>query len=120
MSQDAHILVLWGTSPVLMEKVKELNAMLRGKRRHVVYLLIALGMLGYALPRLELGATWEATNVFAIVWTLFAFVIVSAHLNALMMPEEKRKDLARVKRARSLLRERRLAEKAVERSRVRG
>jgi uncharacterized membrane protein len=102
------------------DAVEELEAMLRGKRRHVLYLLIALGMLGYGLPRLELGTTWELTNVFALVWTLFAFVIVAAHVNALMLPEEKRKDLARVKRAKTLLRERRLAEKAVARSRMRG
>ncbi|CAM4115900.1 hypothetical protein L1N85_02870 [Paenibacillus alkaliterrae] len=87
--------------------------MLSGKGRHVLYLLIALAMLVYGLPRIELNALWDGTSLFGLVWTLFAFIIVAAHVNALLMKEEKRKELARIKRAKALLWERKLVEKAM-------
>ncbi|MCA0755344.1 hypothetical protein KP806_09800 [Paenibacillus sp. N4] len=94
--------------------------MFSGKGRHVLYLLIALAMLAYGLPRLELNATWDATSVFGLVWTLLAFVIVTAHVNALLMKEEKRKELARIKRAKAMYWERRLTEKTAVKRKVRG
>ncbi|WP_424768065.1 hypothetical protein [Paenibacillus sp. sgz302251] len=87
--------------------------MFSGKGRHVLYLLIALAMLVFAVPRLELQAPWNWTSVFGFVWILFALVIIAAHVDALLMNDVKRKELARVKRAKALLWERRLLQKAI-------
>ncbi|MBD2872913.1 hypothetical protein [Paenibacillus arenilitoris] len=86
--------------------------MLAGKGRHVIYLLIAAAMLVYAAPRLALGAPWDWTSAFGIVWVLFALVVIAAHANALLMSDEKRKELARIKRARAQLLQRKLERKA--------
>jgi hypothetical protein len=94
--------------------------MLSGKIRHVLYLLIALAMLVYALPRLELNAPWSLMSVFGLVWTLFALAIIAAHINALLMNEEKRKELARIKRAKALLWEQKLLQKSTTSRRERG
>lgn len=95
--------------------------MLTGKARHLLYLLIALAMLVYALPRLELAMPWSRMSVFGLVWTLFALIIVTAHVNALLfMNNEKRKELARIKKAKALLWERKLLQKATASRRARG
>lgn len=94
--------------------------MLGGRVRHVVYLLIALAMLVYALPRLELDAPWSLMSVFGLVWIGFALVIVTAHVNALVMNEEKRKELARIKKAKALLWEQKLLQKGTLSRKARG
>ncbi|WP_419872121.1 hypothetical protein [Candidatus Pristimantibacillus sp. PTI5] len=94
--------------------------MFSGKARHVLYLLIALAMLVYALPRLELSAPWSLMSVFGLVWLLFASLIVIANVNALVMSEEKRKELARIKRAKAQLWEQKLLQKANSSRRARG
>jgi len=91
--------------------------MLAGKGRHVLYLLIALAMLVYAVPRLELSAPWSLMSVFGLVWILFALIIVTAHVNALVMNDEKRRELARLKKAKALLWEQKLLQKTSRRAR---
>jgi hypothetical protein len=103
-----------------MTEIEELNGMLAGKVRHVIYLLIALAMLVYALPRLELSAPWSLMSVFGLVWIGFSLVIITAHVNALVMNEEKRKELARIKRAKALLWEQKLLQKATLSRKARG
>ena len=93
--------------------------MFSGKGRHILYLLIALAMLAYALPRLELSPPWNLMSVFGLVWILFALIIITAHVNALVMNDAKRKELARIKRAKALLWEQKLVQKAASR-RARG
>jgi hypothetical protein len=97
--------------------MEELNVMFAGKGRHVLYLLIALAMLVYALPRLELSAPWSLMSVFGLVWILFALVIVTAHVNALVMNDEKRRELARIKKAKALLWEQKLLQKVTRKAR---
>lgn len=94
--------------------------MFSGKARHVLYLLIALAMLVYALPRLELNAPWSLMSLFGLVWLLFASLIVIANVNALVMSEEKRKELARIKRAKAQLWEQKLLQKANSSRKARG
>ncbi|OMF35908.1 hypothetical protein BK133_09440 [Paenibacillus sp. FSL H8-0548] len=94
--------------------------MLSGKIRQVLYLLIALAMLVYALPRLELDAPWSLMSVFGLVWMVFALVIIAAHVNALLMSDEKRKELARIKKAKARLWERKLLQKETNSRRARG
>lgn len=95
--------------------------MFSGKGRHLLYLIIALSMLVYAWPYLELGGPWNAARVFGLIWTLFALLIVIANANALLLvSEEKRKELARIKRAKAMLWERRLLQKTTGTRKVRG
>lgn len=94
--------------------------MLAGKGRHVLYLLIALAMLVYAIPRLELNAPWSLMSVFGLVWILFSLIIITSHVNALVMNDDRRKELARIKRAKALLWEQKLVQKATTARRARG
>jgi len=94
--------------------------MLAGKGRHVLYLLIALAMLVYAFPRLELNAPWSLMSVFGLVWILFSLIIITSHVNALFMNDERRKELARIKRAKAVLWEQKLTSKVTATRRARG
>lgn len=94
--------------------------MFSGKGRHVLYLLIAIAMLVYALPRLELSAPWSLMSVFGLVWLAFASLIVIANVNVLIMSEEKRRELARIKKAKAQLWEQKLLQKASASKRARG
>lgn len=97
----------------------------KGKGRHFFYLIAALGMLFYALARLEQGGTGEGFRLFWYAWLGFAAVIIAANVNMLLfVSEEKRRELARIKRAKaqqweSSL-ERRFAKREREKRAVRG
>ncbi|GLX69602.1 hypothetical protein [Paenibacillus glycanilyticus] len=82
---------------------------MKGKARHIIYLTAALAMLFYGVPKLELNGPWNAVTIFGVVWTLFALVVIAAHLNALLwMNEQKKKQLERIKQAKRNNWERRL------------
>ncbi|MEK3881753.1 hypothetical protein [Paenibacillus sp. PL2-23] len=79
----------------------------RGK--HLLYLMAALGMVFYALMRLEEGGAGAYFRLFWYSWLGFAAVIVAANVNMLLfVSEEKRRELARIKRAKRLNLERSL------------
>ncbi|MCR2802552.1 hypothetical protein [Paenibacillus soyae] len=79
------------------------------KGRHLLYLIAALAMLFYALARLEQGGTGEGFRVFWYAWLGFAAVIIAANVNMLLfVNEEKRRELARIKKAKALQWERSL------------
>jgi len=79
------------------------------KGRSFIYLAAALAMLAYALPRLELDAPWSLMSVFGLVWIGFALLIITANVHALFfITEEQRKELARIKRTKAMLWERKL------------
>ena len=78
--------------------------------KYVVYLSCALGMLIYAVPRLDVGGGWTLPTVFAAVWILFALLVISAYLHYLMgVDEEMKKELTRVKRMKRWQLEQRIA-----------
>ncbi|WP_336784575.1 hypothetical protein [Paenibacillus sp. MMO-177] len=88
---------------------------MRGKARHMIYLAVALAMLFYGVPKLDLTGPWNAVTIFGVVWTLFALLVIAAHLNALLwMNEQKKKELDRIKRVKRNAWERRL-QQAVDR-----
>jgi hypothetical protein len=63
-----------------------------------MYMGLALGMLFYAVPRLDIGAGFTLPNIFGIVWVLFALMIVAAHLHEILgVEEETKRELAKVK-----------------------
>jgi len=73
----------------------------RNKFKHVVYLLVALSMLLYALPKLSLGSGSGFVFGFGIVWCAFAFMVIAAHLHFILgVDEEKSKRLEAVRKAK--------------------
>lgn len=73
----------------------------RNKFKHVVYLLTALAMLLYALPKLSFqdGPGWVFG--FGVVWCVFAFLVIAAHLHFIIgVDEEKEKRLAAVRKVK--------------------
>lgn len=73
-----------------MKKVKDFS--------NLLYLIMAVGMLMYAIPRLEVGNGFTLPTVFSIVWILFALLIIGAQLHYILgVDEETRKELVKVK-----------------------
>lgn len=94
--------------------------MQRNKWRHVVYLALALVMLGIGLPEMRFAAEWSAHVVFSFSWAAFVLLIVAANLYALLgMDEDTAKQLQRVKLAKRLAWQRQLQRHADRLVRVR-
>lgn len=73
-----------------MRKVKDF--------KNLLYLSIALGMLMYAVPRLEVGSGFTLPTVFSIIWIGFALLIIGAQLHYILgVDEQTRKELVKVK-----------------------
>jgi len=73
----------------------------RNKFKHVLYLMMALAMLLYALPKLSLvqGTGWVFG--FGVAWCAFAFLVIAAHLHFIIgVDEEKAKRLEAVRKAK--------------------
>lgn len=69
--------------------------------KHVLYLCGGLGMLLYAVPRLELGYGLTASTVFGVLWICFALLFIAAQLHFLLgVDEEMKQELSRVRRVR--------------------
>lgn len=67
--------------------------------KNVMYMSLALGMLFYAVPRLEMGQGFTVPTVFSIVWIAFALIIIAAHLHEILgVDEETRNELSRIDR----------------------
>ncbi|MFF2888852.1 hypothetical protein [Paenibacillus sp. NPDC057967] len=99
---------------------------LPGKGRHVFYLIAASGMLFYALTQMGQSAGGGTAHLFWYVWLAFTAVIIAANVNMLLMSEGKRKEMARIKRAKAQRWERALEKRiskraeTVQRTRGRG
>lgn len=67
--------------------------------KNIVYMAVALGMLVYAVPRLNIGQGITLPTVVGSAWICFALLIIAAHLHEILgVEEEQRKELGRVKR----------------------
>ncbi|MFV9511206.1 hypothetical protein [Tepidibacillus sp. LV47] len=74
--------------------------------KSIVYFIIALASLFYAIPRIPLFQGDLSAQIFAVTWILFALLVVGAHLDQLLfLDEEKRKQLARIKKYQRLKKE---------------
>jgi hypothetical protein len=70
--------------------------------KNIIYMAMALGMLLYAVPRLDIGSGLTLVNVFGVVWILFALMIVAAHLHEILgVDEEMKREMGRVKRMKA-------------------
>lgn len=75
--------------------------------KHTVYVSLALGMLIYAVPKLEIGQGWTLPTIYSIVWIVFALLIIAAQLHFVFgVDEEARKQLRRIKFMKMRQRER--------------
>lgn len=73
----------------------------RNKFKHTVYLLAALAMLLYALPKLSFQHSSGWVLGFGLAWCAFAFMVIAAHLHFIMgVDEEKQKRLDAVRKAK--------------------
>ncbi|TVY07461.1 hypothetical protein FPZ49_23960 [Paenibacillus cremeus] len=62
---------------------------------------LALGMIIYAVPRLDFGGGLSLQSVFVVAWIGFALLVVAAHLHELLgVEEEAKREQLRVKRMR--------------------
>jgi hypothetical protein len=53
-------------------------------RKSILYLVCALGMLLYALPRLEVGNGLSLPTIFGVIWIGLALLIIAAHLRVVL------------------------------------
>lgn len=68
----------------------------------MLYLILASGMLFYALTRLEEGGSVPGSDLFWYVWLAFTAIIIAANVNILLfMSESKRNELARIKKEKA-------------------
>jgi hypothetical protein len=51
--------------------------------RSAGYLVLGIGMLGYALPKLP-AISFSAAGMFSLAWLLFALLVIGAHLYELI------------------------------------
>lgn len=73
--------------------------------KNVVYLSLALGMLIYAIPKLQIGGGLSMPTVFGILWIAFALTVIAAHLHRIIGVDEA-KD-AELRQVRSVAKMRR-------------
>jgi len=64
----------------------------------IIYFIISLAILFYAIPRIPLFHADFAAQLFAFAWLFFALLVVGAHLDQLLfLDEEKRNQIAKIK-----------------------
>lgn len=69
--------------------------------KSILYLILSLTVVFYALPRIPLIHTQFEAQLFSGIWLVFALLILGAHLDQLLgLDEEKRKRLQRLKHVR--------------------
>jgi hypothetical protein len=59
-------------------------------RKSILYLVCALGMLLYALPRLEVGDGLTMPTIFGVIWIGVALLIIAAHLRVVLRVDSGR------------------------------
>lgn len=63
----------------------------------MIYLICALGMLLYALPRLEVGDGLSLPTIFGVIWILMALLIIAAHLRIVLRVDNEKKQYKQYK-----------------------
>ena len=72
-----------------------------GKYGAIIGASLALGLLLYAVPRLEIGAGWTPGTMFGVAWICLMLLIIAAHLHEMLgVDEGTRRRLRHVKRMR--------------------
>lgn len=67
--------------------------------KNILFIGLTLGMLIYAVPKLNAGLDWSLESVFGLGWIAFALLVVAAHLHQLLgVEEETKRELLKVKR----------------------
>ena len=81
--------------------------------KHLLYISLALGMLIYAVPKLEIGGGFALPTLFGVAWICMALLVIAANLHHMLgVDEETRRELAKVKRMRRWETERKLSARA--------
>ena len=57
-------------------------------RKSVLYLSCALGMLVYAVPRLDIGQGLTPPTLFGIAWISMALLIIASHLRVILRVDD--------------------------------
>lgn len=69
--------------------------------KSLIGLVVAAGMMIYAVPRLEIGGGWSLSTIFSLVWIGVALLIVAGYLHDLLgVSEEERQEIRRIHRMR--------------------
>lgn len=69
--------------------------------QHKLYLVAALGMLLYTIPRMEMGQGWTLSTIFWLSWIAFCVLIIAAQLYQIFgINEEKRRAYQQIKSMR--------------------
>ena len=70
--------------------------------KNLIYLVLAIAMLVYAVPQLEIGGELTKSTIFALVWLSFALLVIASNLHVILgVKEETKSRLASVKRMRT-------------------
>ncbi len=65
--------------------------------KNLIYMSVAIGLLIYAVPKLQFGQGMTLPAVFGIVWLGMVLIIIAAHLHQWIgVDEETRKELIRI------------------------
>ncbi|WP_246067110.1 hypothetical protein [Paenibacillus koleovorans] len=83
--------------------------------RNVIYMSLALIMLIYAVPRLEMGSGWTLPTVAGVVWIALALTVVAAHLHRILGVDETQEDEARQVRQVARMRRQQWLQRQVDR-----
>ncbi len=60
-------------------------------RNSMFYLICALGMLLYAIPRLEVGEGLSLPTIFGVIWISIALLIIAAHLRIVLRVDSEQR-----------------------------
>ena len=64
------------------------GAIIMNVRKSMLYLCCSLGMLLYAIPRLEVGQGLSLPTIFSVIWIAVALLIIAAHLRVVLKVDD--------------------------------
>ncbi|WP_281885747.1 hypothetical protein [Paenibacillus sp. YYML68] len=67
--------------------------------KNIIYMGLALGMIAYSVPKIDIGHLSAPSTIFGLVWIGFALLVVASHLHELLgVEEETKRELLKIKR----------------------